>query len=199
MANAEDRRSLRNGADGARSDPGRGDGRDAHARAHPARHLELVEAAVLRLRHRLRRAAARHLDDRRAPDESVSQPRQLRPPRRQGRDRGTRRISSNIGGRTVVDPTNLGIGRDPSALQRISRRTGLNIVMGAGFYLEASHPDYVKEMSVDDDRRGHRDATAASRRTIRKSAPGSSARSASARISRPPRRRCCAAPRAPPR
>lgn len=53
-----------------------------------------------------------------------------------------------LGGRTVVDPTNLGIGRDPSALQRVSRRTGLNIVMGAGFYLEASHPDYVKAMSV---------------------------------------------------
>jgi phosphotriesterase-related protein len=53
------------------------------------------------------------------------------------------------GGRTVVDPTNVGIGRDPSALQRISRRTGLNIVMGAGFYLEQSHPGYVKTMSVD--------------------------------------------------
>jgi phosphotriesterase-related protein len=54
-----------------------------------------------------------------------------------------------FGGRTVVDPTNLGIGRDPSALQRISRRTGLNVVMGAGFYLEPSHPDYVKDMTVD--------------------------------------------------
>jgi phosphotriesterase-related protein len=53
------------------------------------------------------------------------------------------------GGRTVVDPTNVGIGRDPSALQRISRRTGLNVVMGAGFYLEQSHPAYVKHMSVD--------------------------------------------------
>ena len=53
------------------------------------------------------------------------------------------------GGRTVVDPTNLGIGRDPSALQRISRRTGLNIVMGAGFYLEASHPSYVRDMSAE--------------------------------------------------
>ncbi|MGO9418234.1 phosphotriesterase family protein [Roseiarcus sp.] len=53
------------------------------------------------------------------------------------------------GGRTVVDPTNVGIGRDPSALQRVARRTGLNIVMGAGFYLEASHPDSVKKMSVE--------------------------------------------------
>ena len=53
------------------------------------------------------------------------------------------------GGQTVVDPTNLGIGRDPSALQRVSRRTGLHIVMGAGFYLEASLPDYVKAMSIE--------------------------------------------------
>lgn len=53
------------------------------------------------------------------------------------------------GGRTVVDPTNVGIGRDPVALQRISRRTGLQIVMGAGFYLEPSHPDYVKGMTVE--------------------------------------------------
>ena len=55
-----------------------------------------------------------------------------------------------LGGQTVVDPTNLGIGRDPCALQRISRRTGLNIVMGAGFYLEPSHPDYIKRMAVDE-------------------------------------------------
>lgn len=55
-----------------------------------------------------------------------------------------------LGGRTVVDPTNVGIGRDPAALQRISRRTGLNIVMGAGFYLEPSHPDYVRSMSAEE-------------------------------------------------
>jgi phosphotriesterase-related protein len=55
----------------------------------------------------------------------------------------------DYGGKTVVDPTNLGIGRDPSALQRISRRTGLNIVMGAGFYLEPSHPPYVRDMTVE--------------------------------------------------
>ena len=57
---------------------------------------------------------------------------------------------ADLGGRTVVDPTNLGIGRDPAALQKISRRTGLNVVMGAGFYLEPSHPDYVRAMSVDE-------------------------------------------------
>jgi phosphotriesterase-related protein len=55
-----------------------------------------------------------------------------------------------LGGQTVVDPTNIGIGRDPLALQRISRRTGLHIVMSTGFYLEPSHPAYVKDKSIDD-------------------------------------------------
>ena len=55
-----------------------------------------------------------------------------------------------LGGQSVVDMTNVGIGRDPPALQRIARRTGLNIVMGCGFYLESSHPDYVRDASVED-------------------------------------------------
>ncbi|KAB7619480.1 phosphotriesterase family protein [Verminephrobacter eiseniae] len=55
-----------------------------------------------------------------------------------------------LGGDTVVDPTNLGMGRDPSALQKIARRTGLNIVMSTGFYLEPSHPAYVSQKSIDE-------------------------------------------------
>ena len=51
-----------------------------------------------------------------------------------------------LGGMTVVDPTNVGIGRNPQALLEISQQTGLNIVMGAGFYLEASHPQRVKDI-----------------------------------------------------
>jgi len=54
------------------------------------------------------------------------------------------------GGRTVVEPTCQGIGRNPLALRRISEATGLNIVMGAGYYLAASHPEKVAEMSEDD-------------------------------------------------
>ncbi len=54
------------------------------------------------------------------------------------------------GGRTVVDPTCRGIGRDPRALQRISRATGLHVVMGAGYYLQPAHPAHVREMSVED-------------------------------------------------
>ena len=54
------------------------------------------------------------------------------------------------GGRTVVEPTCQGIGRDPAALRRIAQATGLNIVMGAGYYLASSHPQRVAAMSADD-------------------------------------------------
>jgi phosphotriesterase-related protein len=53
------------------------------------------------------------------------------------------------GGVSVVDPTCRGIGRNPRALQRISAATGLNIVMGAGYYLQSSHPPELADMSVD--------------------------------------------------
>ena len=51
-----------------------------------------------------------------------------------------------LGARTVIDPTCRGIGRDPRALARIAAATGLNIVMGAGYYLEASHPPEVANL-----------------------------------------------------
>jgi phosphotriesterase-related protein len=44
------------------------------------------------------------------------------------------------GGRTVVDNTT-GPGRDPSALRRVARRTGLNVVMGSGWCLAHGHDD----------------------------------------------------------
>lgn len=53
------------------------------------------------------------------------------------------------GGHTVVEPTCQGIGRDPAALRRISKASGLNIVMGAGYYLGSSHPAKVAEMTID--------------------------------------------------
>ena len=57
---------------------------------------------------------------------------------------------AELGGRTVVDPTCSGIGRDPRALARISASSGLNVVMGGGFYLQASHPERVAGMSATD-------------------------------------------------
>ena len=57
---------------------------------------------------------------------------------------------ADLGGRTVVDPTNRNIGRNPLALVEIAERTGLNIVMGAGYYLEGAHPPEVKAMTATD-------------------------------------------------
>lgn len=55
----------------------------------------------------------------------------------------------SAGGQTVVEPTCQGIGRNPAALKRISEATGLNIVMGAGYYLASSHPGKVANLSVE--------------------------------------------------
>lgn len=44
------------------------------------------------------------------------------------------------GGNTIVDCSTIGVGRDPAALARIARATGLNIIMGAGYYLQAVLP-----------------------------------------------------------
>ena len=56
----------------------------------------------------------------------------------------------DAGGHTVVDPTPKTLARDPLALARIARRTGLNVVMGAGYYVHASHPPDMDRRSVDD-------------------------------------------------
>lgn len=54
---------------------------------------------------------------------------------------------ADLGGRTIVDPTNIGIGRSPETLREISQKTGLNVIMGAGYYVETSLPDDFTDMS----------------------------------------------------
>lgn len=53
------------------------------------------------------------------------------------------------GGGAIVDATTIGIGRDASALERISRETGVHVVMGAGFYVDAVHPRDMETRNVD--------------------------------------------------
>ena len=54
------------------------------------------------------------------------------------------------GGSTIVDATLPGIGRDPKMLRRISEDTGINVVMGTGFYVYSSHPEEMKSMSEEE-------------------------------------------------
>ncbi len=44
------------------------------------------------------------------------------------------------GGDTIVELTPIGLARDPLGLARIARATGLNVVMGSGYYRGRSHP-----------------------------------------------------------
>ena len=60
------------------------------------------------------------------------------------------RMYRDVGGGAIVDATTAGIGRDPALLARVSRESGVHIVMGAGFYVDAVHPEGMDERSVED-------------------------------------------------
>ncbi len=53
------------------------------------------------------------------------------------------RLLREAGGRTLVDVTLPGIGRDPAWLVGIARQSGLNVVMGGGWYRTAYYPPEV--------------------------------------------------------
>ena len=54
------------------------------------------------------------------------------------------------GGKTIVEATSIGIGRDPLAVAKMSRATGLNIIMGSSYYIPTSYPEYLCNMTEDD-------------------------------------------------
>ncbi|HEU4566402.1 MAG TPA: hypothetical protein VFR99_00105 [Marmoricola sp.] len=56
---------------------------------------------------------------------------------------------AEAGGRTVVDCTTVGLGRDPSALVEVARATGLHVVMGCGFYRDPYLPADLDRLPVD--------------------------------------------------
>ncbi len=58
------------------------------------------------------------------------------------------------GGGSVVDCTPIGMARDPLALARISRATGVHVVMGCGYYVHDFHPpgfDSVDEQAIEEE------------------------------------------------
>jgi phosphotriesterase-related protein len=54
------------------------------------------------------------------------------------------------GGGTMVEVTNVGIGRDAHALARLSRASGLHLVMGAGWYQKDLHPAGFPDRSLEE-------------------------------------------------
>lgn len=53
------------------------------------------------------------------------------------------------GGRTVVDASSVGLGRDPLLLRDAAAETGLHIVAGSGFYVADASSPKVREMTVE--------------------------------------------------
>jgi len=54
------------------------------------------------------------------------------------------------GGQTIVELTPPALGRDPEALLRIGRQAGINVVMGAGHYLQPTHGLIVAAQTEDE-------------------------------------------------
>lgn len=55
-----------------------------------------------------------------------------------------------VGGGAIVDVSEIGLGRDPKALQKMSNATGLNIVMGASYYTKDYYPPDMDARTVDE-------------------------------------------------
>jgi phosphotriesterase-related protein len=56
---------------------------------------------------------------------------------------------TDLGGRSVVDCTSIGIARRPDLLKELAIRTGLNIVAGCGYYTQDTHPPEMDEWSAE--------------------------------------------------
>ncbi len=59
-------------------------------------------------------------------------------------------LYKQFGGDTLVDATSIGIARDPVGLVRISRATGVKVVMGASHYVAPAHPPDMDSRSEDE-------------------------------------------------
>lgn len=59
-------------------------------------------------------------------------------------------LFKQFGGDSIVDTTSLGPARDPVGLARISRATGLNIIMGGSYYVGSSHPAEMDQITEDE-------------------------------------------------
>jgi predicted metal-dependent phosphotriesterase family hydrolase len=54
----------------------------------------------------------------------------------------------DVGTRTVIDLTTFDLGRNPTALRRLSEESGVNIVMGTGWYIHKTYPDSIATTST---------------------------------------------------
>lgn len=56
----------------------------------------------------------------------------------------------NAGGKSIVELTNIGLRRNPAGLKRIAEKTGLNIIMGSGWYRQPFYPHEIERRTTND-------------------------------------------------
>ena len=55
-----------------------------------------------------------------------------------------------LGGQTIMDATGLGVGRNLAGLAAVSESTGIAIIAGTGYYLDAAQPEAVKHLHAEE-------------------------------------------------
>jgi phosphotriesterase-related protein len=56
----------------------------------------------------------------------------------------------DAGGQSLVEVTSRGLGRNPAVLRSISEATGLNIVMGSGWYRQSHYPPEIESSTTNE-------------------------------------------------
>jgi phosphotriesterase-related protein len=59
-------------------------------------------------------------------------------------------ILRKAGVRSVLDPTNIGVGRNPAALRRLSSELNMHFVTCTGYYRNKFHPPEVENLSIEE-------------------------------------------------
>jgi phosphotriesterase-related protein len=59
-------------------------------------------------------------------------------------------ILKQAGVKSVIDPTNIGVGRNPAALRRLSNELDMHFITCTGYYRNKFHPPEVEQMTVED-------------------------------------------------
>lgn len=60
------------------------------------------------------------------------------------------KLSKEAGVDSIIEVTNIGMGRDVKKLKEISEKSGINIISSTGFYTIPYYPEYIKTKSVDE-------------------------------------------------
>jgi phosphotriesterase-related protein len=60
------------------------------------------------------------------------------------------KILKAAGARSLIDPTDIGIGRNPLGLKKLSKELGMNFITATGYYLKFYHPAEVAGMSMEE-------------------------------------------------